>query len=287
MIASRAMPTRFAIAAFALLVWASACLAAPDASRVAVFESACALYASGIEHRAAGKEAQALREFAGAAEAFATLVEQAPDNGELRRNLALALLQQHKLGAGIAELRRAQPLAATSPALRERLNADLELARSRVRTRFGGDPTPSLARTLQPVMRQSTLWLGLTLMAVGWALCAARVIAPARAPGLVLSACLIGLGALSAASVVVPLWMIERSASRAAVIVADDTVARTGPSSAGFPQAFDKPLSAGVELTITEWRGDWVAVTLPDTRTAWVPASSIEPVQPDRSRPAS
>lgn len=268
---------------FALLLSLAAPLSTQAASvdDAAQLVQAAASYERGIEQRATGKESLARQSFSESADAFALLVAAHPDNSELRRNLALAQLQEGRLGDGIAQLRFAQARAAASSDLSRRIEADLNAARARVETHIAGDPAPAPFKVLHRLATPAVLWAGLAAMGVGWALLGLRLMAPARSPSVLLALSALFLGSLTLGSVIASLWSIERSIADAAVITADETVARTGPSAAGFPPAFDQPLSAGVEVRITEQRADWVAATLPDGKQAWLPADAIVRVLPN------
>ncbi len=62
------------------------------------------------------------------------------------------------------------------------------------------------------------------------------------------------------------------------VVVADEVVARKGDGETYQP-SFSDPLHAGTEFTVTEDRGSWLHITLPDERTCWIPRSAMALVQ--------
>jgi uncharacterized protein YgiM (DUF1202 family) len=55
------------------------------------------------------------------------------------------------------------------------------------------------------------------------------------------------------------------------VVLADQTVVRKGGGE-GFEPRFAEPLSAGVEFTLREQRGDWYHIELADGKSGWVRA---------------
>ena len=62
------------------------------------------------------------------------------------------------------------------------------------------------------------------------------------------------------------------------VIVAEEVAARKGDGEI-YETAFSTPLHAGTEIVLREDRGGWYFVEIPDGRTCWIPARSVEMVE--------
>ncbi|WP_147867763.1 SH3 domain-containing protein [Stieleria maiorica] len=73
-------------------------------------------------------------------------------------------------------------------------------------------------------------------------------------------------------------WTDQRDTEqRDAVVMRAEVTARSADS-INAPPKFRQPVPAGLEVSITDDRDDWVRVRLSDGREAWLPASAIEPV---------
>lgn len=245
---------------------------------------ATAAYEQAIEARAIGNEAQARSGFNAAATLYEDLLTINPNSADLRRNLALAHINAGRLGQGIAELRSARAIAPYNPSLRATINADLAAARARVLTQPNPTPPePPLAFT-HPLAKPAILWTAIAILTLGWLLVLARILRPLYKPGpkpiplpgYPAAATTIALGMLALAAPLTALWSIQQANIDHAVIIADETIARTGPSETGFPPAFEQPLTQGVELTVTERRATWLAIKLNNTQQAWIPANTVE-----------
>ena len=57
------------------------------------------------------------------------------------------------------------------------------------------------------------------------------------------------------------------------VVTASKVVARKGDADTYAP-ALTKPITAGVEFTVSQRRGDWILINLDDSHEGWIPASS-------------
>jgi hypothetical protein len=73
--------------------------------------------------------------------------------------------------------------------------------------------------------------------------------------------------------------LVDRSAFRDAVVVADGTALRSADS-LGAPLALADPLPAGTEVRLLERRAVWTRVSLADGTRGWVASSSLETVAP-------
>lgn len=65
-----------------------------------------------------------------------------------------------------------------------------------------------------------------------------------------------------------------------AVVLQQEVVARTGPSEAVYPAAFDGPLAAGVEGVVVNERAGWAQVRTADGTVSWVPVGLVVAVDP-------
>lgn len=194
----------------------------------------------------------------------------------LEFNLANAYLNRDDLGRAILHFRRAQQI---DPNLTG-LDRNLAIARSRVRTavQSESDNPISFARIAlfwhYDWSAPTRAWLFAGVFSLGWLCAAGHLLAPRRIP-LWLIVILFVFAIPPAVSLAAE--AMGRS-ERPAVVVAREVIARTGPGERAYAPAFREPITAGIELNITEQRADWIYFRLPDGRTAWLPKSSIEPI---------
>jgi hypothetical protein len=62
------------------------------------------------------------------------------------------------------------------------------------------------------------------------------------------------------------------------VIIDSEVIARKG-NSQNYAPSFTEPLHAGTEFNLREKRDNWFYIELPDSRTCWVPAKSVDLVR--------
>jgi tetratricopeptide (TPR) repeat protein len=63
------------------------------------------------------------------------------------------------------------------------------------------------------------------------------------------------------------------------VVIDNEVVARKG-NNQNYAPSFTEPLHAGTEFNLLEKRENWLYIELPDSRTCWVPAKSVDLVRP-------
>jgi len=77
-------------------------------------------------------------------------------------------------------------------------------------------------------------------------------------------------------------WLDASSgAGEDAVVTAEEVLVRAADSP-GAPAKLGEPLPGGSEVRITEIRGDWAELQLPDGRAGWVARGRVSFVDPDR-----
>jgi tetratricopeptide (TPR) repeat protein len=184
-------------------------------------------------------------------------------------NRANALARAGEVGPAIAVYRAA---AALSPA-DGRIAANLAETRASIARRIP-PPPPSLlerASSVWGVLDESSRWIGaVLLLGVGAVLLIVterpRHAAPAAAVIVALAT-----ASLLGSSVLLDQW--RRAETARIVVLAEPTTLRKG-NGEGFEPALLEPLPAGTEAIRTEARPGWLAITLGDGTTGWVPEAA-------------
>ena len=241
-----------------------AAVAAPDTARAD--ESRSAGRAAYQDAMAATDPAVKQRGFAAAAAAFARAVEATPSAG-LYADLGNAALGAGDVGAAVLAYRRALTLAPDD----RRSARNLAWVRGRLppELRPAGASAADTLWFFHTWPRSRRLIVGALAFAI-----AILVLVPwrgRRARGLTPVAALGGLIWLAMSLSLV----LERDRPDDAVVM-QALVLRTADH-AGAPAARATPLPAGVEVAISERRGDWVRIRA-GAVTGWLPAAAVEPV---------
>lgn len=225
----------------------------------------------------AGAQSETEREarvagFARAAQGFDALTEEVGATAPLWTNVGNAALQAGEVGQAVLAYRRAltlDPDAVTA-------NQNLVHVRSRLPAWV---PRPTAEKSFDALRLDRRIPIGVRRIAGAtfFVLAAASlVMAGRRGPGpwrgLALAfAAAWGLALLSNSA------LGERRAGEAAVVVADETVARSSDSVLA-PLAFPDPLPQGVEVELLEAREDFALIRLANDRDVWVRRSAVEAV---------
>lgn len=248
------------------------------------------------EHRAAFAEAlaefdegqkllnvqpdSARKHFQSAAAKFQRIAAAGMVNGRLEFNIGNCFFQAGDLGRAILHYRRAQRLIPRDPWLADNLG----LARSRCLTQIPAARGDNVLRSVFFWHYQTSEWVrmltcgvayfGVFFFLQGWTVTMRRSFwIPAAACALIALAC--------GASVGAERW--SQRTSPPAVVIAMDVPVYKGPG-ASYQKQFEQPLQPGVECTIREKRGPWWNIELPDGKSGWVDAVSVESVDTTSSR---
>lgn len=279
--------TRALLACLAALLLSCAprATAASDAAAPgpeARFADANAAFEAGAR-RAAEKPASAREAMQPAIEAYAALIDaDGAHSAAMHYNLANAYLLSGDAGRAVLHYRRAERLDPSLPGLARNLAA--------ARAKAG---VPANARDLAAADRLFTwhtlipqplrLWLAAAGLGLAGAFTLLRALprlsqafrkAPRPPAWTALAAA--GVSVLAILSLAAQEHREENHPR--AVITAERVIGRKGPDDVGYQPSFTEPLRAGVDVTIQETRGPWVNVRLPDGRSTWLPASSVERV---------
>lgn len=239
-----------------------------DDAPASTLEQALTAYRAAQETAVAAERPAA---FARAERLFTAATEQGPASADLWTNLGTAALQAEHLGTSVLAYRRALHL---DPDHR-RAQQNLAHARTLLPAWV---PRPESGGFLDSFFA----WQGrLSASERGGAaalcfLAAAALFAASIATGSG-ALRLFGVGPLLAWCLLVASGFTHRGDADAAVLIADDTVARAADSR-NAPARFAEPLPAGTEVTVGETRGDWARIVLADGRDAWVSAGSLATV---------
>lgn len=263
------MKLRLAVAIGLILGFASSVAAqAPNSS---LLDQAIASYGRGLDTT---ERALRLEEFRRSERLFARVAADGAVNPDLYANLGNAALQAEHLGAAILAYRRALAIDPGHP----RAGQNLDHARTLLPAWV---PKPHAAglldtfffwhRTLSRSDR--AFWAAVAFAAAGLLMAAAiRAGQPALRNAAILPA-LVWVALIAS-------YVTDGTArfADAAVIIADETVARAADSALA-PSAFPAPLPGGVEVRIVEDRSPWLRVRLANGRDAWVAESAVVPVE--------
>ena len=192
--------------------------------------------------------------------------------------LGNAYMLNNDLGHAVLAYRKGEQLDPTDPRLRD----SLEHARSLVPIRVEPDTTNKVWSALllwRGYVPRSGLWYGfVALFTLGWFACSAGVLGlgsrRVRAAGVWLI-----LGSLIPAGMLGSEWAWFQG-STSAVITAPHVIARSGPDDTIYDPVFADGLQPGVEALILETRDGWNRLALTDGSQCWVPAMSVEKVNP-------
>jgi len=214
--------------------------------------------------------------FRSAAQKFSSIASGGVVNGRLEFNLGNCFLQAGDLGHAILHYRRAQQLIPGDPLLTD----NLALARSRCLTQIPSARGDEVLRSLffwhYQTSEAGRIRTGLACYVLAFGLLIAAALARRRI--LTGSAVAVGMVALlCGASVSLGRWS-QRTAPPA-VVTAMDVVVYRGPGT-GYQRQFEQPLQPGVECIIRERRGGWWEIELPDGKSGWIEASSVETLTP-------
>jgi tetratricopeptide (TPR) repeat protein len=196
-------------------------------------------------------------------------------NGKLYYNIGNCYFRMEDLGRAILNYRRAEQYTPNDPNLRQ----NLDYARRRRLDRL---EVPERTKVLKTILffhydlAQRTRARGFgAAFTLFWLFLAGRLwLRSGVLNGLAAVAGLVAV--LLLGSLVAEWW--HWHAVRPGVVVAAEVIARKGDG-ASFEPAFTAPLHAGTEFRLLEDRGDWLAVTLDDGRTCWLPAKDVERVR--------
>lgn len=200
---------------------------------------------------------------------FATLVESGIETPALYTNAGNAAYQAGRIGEAVLAWRRAQALDPEAVTARQNLahvRAKLPSWVPRPGEQSGGPALLAYRRIPQTTraLAAAGCFAGaaLALLVAG-----RRREGPYRGLAILLGAAWLGL----LASV-----HLDRGdgASRAAVLMADETAARSSDSALA-PLAFPDPLPPGVEVELLEQRGELARVRLANGRDVWVAGTSV------------
>ncbi len=261
---------RIVVLACALL-WCSPGVlgAAPEA----VFARANEAFAAGARLRD-DRPAEAGARLDEAIAGYRTLIEEMGiSNPKLHYNLGNALMMRGELGRAIASYRRALEMAPDDANLR----ANLAFARSRVGTTFEADEFGRLYDTLlgwqDALSIRGRLGAFVLVFSLAWIAGLARMLRPGRgAPArwvmpALLAASLVPAGSLALTA--------HRQSAVHGVVVGEEAVGRKGPDTSYEP-SFTRPLGEGVEVRVLERRPGWMYVRLPDGRATWLLRDALE-----------
>lgn len=193
-------------------------------------------------------------------------------NGRLYYNLANIHFQLDDLGRAILNYRRAREYIPDDP----RLQQNLAFARAQRADSFAEPEQRKVLKTIffwhYDFTLRTRAWTFAVAFAACWTLLACRLFV--RSPWLTrlaVAAAVLALGMLAS----VAHTHLDRARSRPGVILDRTVVARLSDSHTAAP-AFTEPLHAGTEFEVTEDRGAWYEVRLPDGQTCWLPAAAVE-----------
>ena len=227
-------------------------------------------------------------DFEAAAAAYETLIAEGIEDADVFLNLGNAYFRLNRLGLAIVNYERALHL---EPGL-EDASENLALAVMRTRQKLAKHVPEPWAQNLLfwhfGLAHDTTRRCALLSWAAFWALLALRLWRPFpywRAT--------VAVVAVFAAAFALSSWYKAHPAALA-VVVADDTPIRYGPSEAEEVIAMSAPNSSekaevrlydGDRVTVESSAGKWLRVATVDGRRGWVPATALVLAGPPYARP--
>ena len=215
-----------------------------------------------------------------AARSFQQLVDKGYGDPVLYYNLGNAYFKDGDTGRAILNYLRAERLSPRDGDIR----ANLDFARGQTLDVLESGESPLVTSVTSLLFRFTASELGAVALAF-WILFAScllfLLIGPRRwlawtKPAVVVTAVLLLLGGGSLGA-----RLYVDSASREAVIVAEEVDVVSGPGSRYTPEF---TLHAGTETGLVEKRGAWARIALPGgSLQGWVPAAAVEEVQVSRA----
>jgi len=196
------------------------------------------------------------------------------ENSALLTNAANARLLAGQTGRAIALYHRALRI---NPA-DDNARTNLAVARTRAQADIAIDRStgvvelltswrralPAHTRAIITISAWTALWLWAALRVVG-----VRAGTPMRIA--LPLACVACAGGLTLAA-----DTLSASTKPVGVVVANESIGRTGPDAAVYDPSFTKPLPEGVEFVVIDQRAGWVLGRLGDGRETWLRTSDIE-----------
>ena len=232
-----------------------------------------------VEAMAASNALYEDRRYEQAARSYQQLADKGYDDPALYYNLGNAYFKQGDLGRAILNYLRAERLAPRD----DDVKANLDFARGQTLDVLETGEAPFVRFVTGLLFRFTTGELGAAALA-SWLLFSAclllAIVGPRRClswarPAAAAAAVLLLLGGGSLAG-----RLYFDSASREAVIVAEEVDVVSGPGSRYNPEF---TLHAGAETGLVERRGAWARIALPGgSLQGWVPAASVEEVEISR-----
>ena len=215
---------------------------------------------------------EGLRQSATMYEAIAD--EHALENSALLTNAANARLLAGQTGRAIALYHRALRIdpsdanARTNLAVaRTRAQADISIDRStgvvELLTSWRR-ALPARTRAIITISAWSALWLWGALRLSG-----ARLGSPTRVAIPIACVACIGASTLAADA-------LATNTEPVGVVIAQESIGRTGPDAAVYDPSFTKPLPEGVEFVVVDERAGWVLGRLGDGRETWLRTNDVE-----------
>ncbi len=246
--------------------------------------------------------------FRSAAQRFDSIIAAGVVNGRLEFNIANCHLQAGDVGRAILHYRRAERLIPRD----EMLADNLAVARSRRLTTipptrrraflksafFWHYQTSVSGRTRTALVLYVAVWALLILRSFGLSMAAIPTVGPASVPAshqsrqgrrgyqsvfprraITVAA---GVCALFAAAAGVSAGITQWSERNApgGVVTAMDVVVYKGPGTT-YQRQFEQPLQPGVEFTLRQRRGAWCKVELPDGKSGWIEAATVQLIPHD------
>lgn len=218
-----------------------------------------------------GNRLYAEGDFQGAVAAYEGAAEAGWTSPALELNLGAAYFEAGELGRAVLHFERAHRLAPRDPEIAH----NLRLARARVDLSPAPlPPTEAVARWLAAHVGADGLALGLFVLYLAvLGLVGVRVWTKTPRPWL--RRALLVLVPLGLLVTVAAVGTARYAAQPRAVIVAGEAAVRASPSATSGTTA---TLPEGAVLPVTDARGGWHAVRLPDGGEGWVAASMLEEV---------
>jgi tetratricopeptide (TPR) repeat protein len=197
------------------------------------------------------------------------------ENGKLFYNIGNVYFRLKDIGRAILNYRRARDYIPDDPNLRQNLTYVRNFRKDKIDEKQETKVIKTLFFWHYDLSTRSKIILFSIFFSAIWLLASIRLFFKHSILGWGLFAVFL-LSLMIGGSLVAETILLYREIP--GVILDSEVIARKG-NSQNYAPSFTEPLHAGTEFNLLEKRDNWFYIELPDSRTCWVPAKSVDLVR--------